>query len=1056
MIQRWLFAFGLLFYSTAALAQFQGSAGVPGFGGITGASISPPSSFNGGLSQMNMSQLGNACCTFINMAKTMANYTVNQGSENGLLLSPSLQTVDGYPTDIPAGATGFRANAPRPNPSERGSTPIVVRWNGTWTYDGSSGTAVSNAVTAANNSATVKLTIGAPHYYRAGQRVALSTFAAPFTTFNGNTYTIASVDTTSITLTGANSSGFGAYVSGGTITNSLVSPGATGGRYVFTPAESATPNVQFSFTKAGSTPPTVIEGMYVDDEADYDAGEVFTSRFKSLLRTALRVGKLRFLDWQGGSSGANNSNTTAWASLKSESYISYYADEWKPSLWVSTVTAGSDPITSATSSINDYAITFGSGNWADKQTVQLRFPSNPTSVQTTITVSGTVGSGDLVINWTAHGMASGTPITCNGVSANATMPQPISFATNTYVGTVVDANSFKVSLTSGGADVVRTSAGAGTLACTRSTTLSLNGNTPVPIRNPYGDMAVGTSQSGTAPSSGTYSTLVYDADLNSLLLNRSTSFGAGLINGVPPSLMFRLCKEVGAHCYFVSPVLAVDPMSDYVTQLMTACRDYAAASAPWMICGIEGVNETWNSGTAFNGTRYAWNKSYAHWPDAASSNASFDSYNWYGKIISTVGQATQAVFSNDRSKYEVYLGLRTADCDLPSLGDARVNATKYLAQSAPAQAGYCKAGCEPYKYATHGVVAGYISPDDRGFPPEMSLGYDYAINGNAAALQTYIDTLPQNTLGRGNIVKGGLRIAACKTYMAGPWGGSFVLGLQGYEGGYDNPDPSGSSSSIATAATNDASGAVLTMPTALINGNPDSTVATNSPTNAAMAGMVLTTTTAAGGAWTTLNSAAQTVTITPGSADIPYTGNAVIGQAIINFTAANASSTLPSNIATGTKYWIVSVNAGVSIQVSTSKGGAALVPSGGTGTATMQPGWVVSGINVDADPLKVRIDVDSSGLGTATFTASTPSFTFSNGTAYLTAIRRAGRAHSAMQAYTWGGAVSSYKNWTDVSATFPPQYYSVSGLDTPWGIYEPSTYSTPSPAAAGIAAFNHQ
>lgn len=919
------------------------------------------SSFNGGRSQMNVSQLGFACCDFINKVKTASNWqyaaTGSQGPQGGFI-DPQYLDSNGYPTAIQT--SGYFQVPIIPSQAERPGN-IVIRWIGNGTIQTPNGTFVSGSLTS---------TLGGDGIYR--------------------------------------------------------------GRYVYTPGAS---NIRIGVTSMGSPYVSKIEALYTDEEAAYDLGAVFSPDFINKLRSTLRVGKIRFLDWQGSSTGANGSNVTTWATLKGEDYFSYAATEWKPSLYAGPTSNGSNPITDATGSVNDYTISFGSGDWTDKQTIQLKFNATATTAPSAVTVSGTVGSGDLVINWPSHGLSSQAPIGCYGTTGGAIFPKPLSFSTTAYVGTVVDANSFKVSLTPGGADVIRETAGNGSLSCLRLPTLALNGNAPVAIKNSYGSVGTITGSSGDTPVANDYATLVYDADLKSLLLFRGSE--NGIVNGVPPSIMLRLCKEVGAHCYFLTPFLAADPMTDYVRELATACRDYAASNAPWMKCSIEGPNETWNFQTGFLATLYAWNKAYAHWGTAA-----FDEYNWYGKVISTIGQDVQSVFSGDTTKYDVILGVRASSGDGVTTNDTRMNSTAYVAQSAPAQSGYVK---EPaYKYATHIAPAIYIGPGSYTYPEELAWAYDYVVNGNASALSSYMATYEGAAKG-GNLAKGAARYAALGTYAAGPWGGSYVLGMQSYEGGIGIINATGSSTGVITGATQ-ANPVVLTISTSTIS--PGSAGAqSNSPSPAAFPGMILRVSSVGG--MTQLNSgAAQSVTITSGNANIPYTGTASVGQGV-NFTAANTSSTLPSNLTNGVTYYIVSVNAGVSIQVSATKGGGAITPSGGSGTTTVEPGWVVTSVSGTS----TTIDVDGSGFSAYT---SGGAVTYINAIPFLLAFREAARMSPAMEGYTYGGAVSNYQNFLNATgASWPSQYYLMASSSSTFGLYQPSLYSTPSPAAAGITTFNY-
>src|SRR4029078_516966 len=120
----------------------------------------------------------------------------------------------------------------------------------------------------------------------------------------------------------------------------------------------------------------------------------------------------------------------------------------------------------------------------------------------------------------------------------------------------------------------------------------------------------------------------------------------GINNGCPPELMVQLCAEIGAHPHFVTPHLAIDPATDYIAKLASFCRTNGPS---WMIARFEGPNQLWNNAGGFYQTRYAKAKAAAYgWgPD-------YD--NWYGKVMSVLGQIVGAAYGGDRNKYQVLCG----------------------------------------------------------------------------------------------------------------------------------------------------------------------------------------------------------------------------------------------------------------------------------------------------------------------------------------------------------------------------------------------------------------
>jgi len=255
-------------------------------------------------------------------------------------------------------------------------------------------------------------------------------------------------------------------------------------------------------------------------------------------------------------------------------------------------------------------------------------------------------------------------------------------------------------------------------AATKSGTCSLDvGSGAINILNQYSDaLSVGTNSypEGTLASNG-IATLVYDAVLAAWIKRGAdTADGfCGINNGCPIEIMLQLCAEVGAHIYVTSPHMACTPMTDYHTQLATYLRDSAPS---WMIPRFEGPNELWN--TLFIPTNYAENVATAYGWGA-------DYHNWYGRVMSTIGQDISAVYSNNRARYQVICGVKTG------LGDTsgnrathapRLNSTLYLLQTP--QSGYTASAAKDW--ATHICCAQYFAPSDYGQAAETTYAAAYA------------------------------------------------------------------------------------------------------------------------------------------------------------------------------------------------------------------------------------------------------------------------------------------------------------------------------------------
>lgn len=253
---------------------------------------------------------------------------------------------------------------------------------------------------------------------------------------------------------------------------------------------------------------------------------------------------------------------------------------------------------------------------------------------------------------------------------------------------------------------------------------------------------------------------------------------SGLGNGCPPELMVRLCAEVGAHPYFVTPPFAIDPATDYMPSLAAYCR----ANAPsWMVPRFEGPNELWNSTGGFFQTGYANAKATAYGWGA-------DFHNWYGKAMSVLGQAISLAYDGDRRKYQVLCGVQTV-LGLTTSGtascNARLSSAKYLAQSQPPQAPYTKS--EASRWVTHLTIAVYYNPVEQGTPQETISAASYTAAAGDPLKQSEIAAAYASTANASTGLSQNAAVYARWKVWAKGFG---ITKMCSYEGGY-SPDYTG-------------------------------------------------------------------------------------------------------------------------------------------------------------------------------------------------------------------------------------------------------------------------
>jgi hypothetical protein len=328
------------------------------------------------------------------------------------------------------------------------------------------------------------------------------------------------------------------------------------------------------------------------------------------------------------------------------------------------------------------------------------------------------------------------------------------------------------------------------IGCNGPCTLNVNGTGDIDILSEYSEPLRDYSYPIGAGSWRSMATLIYDATLNAWIkFGGDLALGsAGLNSGCPPELLVRLCAEVGAHPYFVTPHLSIDPITDYMPSLVAYCRDHGPA---WMVPRFEGPNEAWNYAADFYATHHAAAKAKAYGWGA-------DVHNWYGKAMSVLGQAVSIAYNDDRSRYQVLCGVQTGYGDSAAgtaTCNARLASTKYLAQSMPPQAPYTKSAAS--KWVTHVCCAQYFGPAAYKTAEEAQSAASFASAADpeqrAAIAAAYAKTVSRPWKGKASV------LAHCASEYSNwkTWAQSFgIQRMCGYEGGYSMDYTGGGKSEV--------------------------------------------------------------------------------------------------------------------------------------------------------------------------------------------------------------------------------------------------------------------
>jgi hypothetical protein len=310
-----------------------------------------------------------------------------------------------------------------------------------------------------------------------------------------------------------------------------------------------------------------------------------------------------------------------------------------------------------------------------------------------------------------------------------------------------------------------------------SSTVTLNG---IAVLGPYGDGLFSTER----PVSGRFATLVYDEELDCWLKTGGDSSGlnvTGVQGGVPISICLDICRDLGIHPWFHAPYLALDPPTDFVTELATACKAYVEANATWMVPRFEPANEVWNSAAGFYATRYGWNK------EQARGQSDFRSNEWYGRVLAVLGEAVHDVYSPTGAKsswpYQVICGVQTHST--PASSNARLTTD------------------DAEDWATHVACANYFGPT-LSATAELQLAWDYNQDPTDEPEQLVASLSAATAFGVPYVAS---IISGWKT-----WADGFGLGLTFYEGGY-SPDYRSSNDTGTISGASKAAQCVLTIAT---------------------------------------------------------------------------------------------------------------------------------------------------------------------------------------------------------------------------------------------------
>ena len=242
----------------------------------------------------------------------------------------------------------------------------------------------------------------------------------------------------------------------------------------------------------------------------------------------------------------------------------------------------------------------------------------------------------------------------------------------------------------------------------------------------------------------------------------------GLSNGVPPEICIALCNKVNMSPWFHIPHLAMDPQTDYASSLATLCQ---STLNPGLVPVFECGNEVWNTG--FASTAYAIRKGIALWSIPLANG---NPHEWYGKVVSTIGQTISSVYSADRTKYRMVCAWQTRNAFTFEFA-SRLTSDKYVTVNG---------GSAASNWATHCALANYFTSSYTDTAQETTWASEWLAGDatvKAARIASYLAGC-YSTIGGGGFPLPSVKERVTTFIAAYPaYNGKVIF----YEGGY-SPD----------------------------------------------------------------------------------------------------------------------------------------------------------------------------------------------------------------------------------------------------------------------------